>query len=73
MFQKSCPCEFANVTFRIQIVDIRSPFNEWSVYEDNLPVGWGIEYGSSALSKFQETFPIPLASSLLLRVNSILD
>ena len=54
----------SGVTYHLQIIDIRAPFQEWSVYEDALPTGWGVEYGTSALTKFTRDFATSFTGSL---------
>ena len=46
------PSDNNGVTFRVKLVDVRAPFREWSIYEDSMPTGWGLEYGASAITKF---------------------
>ena len=57
-----------NVTFKIQFIDIRAPFSEWSVYEDSMPPGWGDEYGSSAITKFSRDLAKSFSGELSLEV-----
>ena len=53
----------SGVTYHLQIIDI-APQAKWSVYEDALPTGWGVEYGTSALTKFTRDFATSFTGSL---------
>ncbi len=57
-----------NITFRIQFIDIRAPFSEWSVYEDSMPPGWGDEYGSSAITKFSRDLAKSFSGELSIEI-----